>query len=849
MRRFRPTRATVFGQGLLRRLIQPSAADHQQAQTMALYAELKKQHARSPLSVPGNVERLAAAVVHRARAHRALPQMLVDTLTAAVRQLIACEAHLFELSPPAPQSSIAHGVAARTQLRQRLAFYADQDRLVAEWLDGLADAVAAVIARLPPLPEPDAGGMLLSAPLATLIGDPAHLVAELVAIALRHATDPLLDRHSTRPGATLAGLVTANLLRASHISYAAAQKAPERLRSPLADTDDAHTLVERYLAGTPLAALAMAPVPLAVTQDKRFEHQLLLSGTGYGKTQTIQHDIAAHLDRPPAQVPALVVIDSKRAMLDKIARLACFDPDRGTLAGRLIIIDPTDIDHPPALNIFAVNAARIATYGRAAQQQVLNSIIETFDYLFGALLDADMTQKQRLVFRYLARLMLAIPGANIHTLRQLLDPDTGNDLYAAYADTLSPAIRAFFDTEYLDKQYAGTRRQVLRRLWGVLENETLERMLAADANHVDLFDALNNRGAIVLVHTARDFLKDEKSSFLGRIFIALTLQAVFERAALPQYRRRPTFLYIDEASEYFGDTKIDGMLTQARQHACGVVLAHQYYHQATPALRASIAANTAIKQVGGVAFEDARALAPDMRCTPDFIARQTKTAQAATFAMHVRNLTPTAITRTVPFGTLEAQPKMSNAAYARLIAQNRARLSGGGAVPVPPGADPPPIHPVPLAIGKLRAGAQEYVTLPEHSLTLPAKLDTQAVGLCALHVLSLDRVRRHGAAFARFTLATGTGDTVAIERRIVDTVTVHPFGGKALHCPVVSLRFRIAHHDLTERFALAVNPVSEVLLGQPVLAGRFMVDSAAAFLLGTPKSTASPPATADDWRS
>jgi hypothetical protein len=301
-----------------------------------------------------------------------------------------------------------------------------------------------------------------------------------------------------------------------------------------------------------------------------------------------------------------------------------------------------------------------------------------------------MTQKQRLVFRYLARLMIQIPNATIHTLRELLDPQTGNDLYQAHADKLPAAIRAFFETEFMDRQYIGTRHQVLRRLWGILENPTLERMLSADQNRVDLFDALNNRGAIVLVHTARDFLKDEKSSFLGRIFIALTLQAVFERAALPERQRRPTFLYVDEASEYF-DGKIDDFLSQARQFRCGLLLAHQYLDQLkTPALKASIAANTSIKIAGGVADEDARALAPNMRTTPEFIARQTKTDKATNFAIHVRNLTPTAVTLTVPFGVLERQPTMSDAAYARLIADNRARLCGPATVPPAPNSQPTP---------------------------------------------------------------------------------------------------------------------------------------------------------------
>jgi len=689
MRKLARTRSPVFGEGWFGRLTQPSLRQREQSKTSALYAELERRHARSPMAARDLIDQMSTSIVQRVLAGRALPPMLTTALTTAARELVACEAYLFSLPHLTHQASIAQGVAARTQLRQRLAFFDNHQALVTEWLDGLVDALSAVVTRIPRLPNHDDASLLLPVPLTTFVNEPARLVTELVAIALRFASDPRLDRNATRPGVHLADLIMGNLLRASRISYADAAKRPERLSSPLTDTADATTLVNRYLGASPLAMLAMAPVPLGITEATRFEHMHLLAGSGFGKTQTLQWRILADLQRPPEHVPAMVVIDSKGAMLEKISRLACFDPDRGKLANRLIIIDPTDIDHPPGLNIFDLNTTRISTYGRGAQQQILNSIIELFDYIFGALLDADMTQKQRLVFRYIARLMLAIPGATIHTLRDLLDPQTGNDLYQTHAGKLTAPIRAFFEGEFLDKSYIGTRKQILRRLWGILENPTLESMLSADKNRIDLFAALN-AGSIVLVNTARDFLKDEKSSFLGRIFIALTLQAVFERAALPEHKRRATFLYIDEASEYF-DSKIDDLLTQARQHRCGLVLAHQYLDQLTSgALKASLAANTSIKLAGGVADEDARALAPNMRCKPEFIAQQTKTDRAATFAIYVRNVTPTAVTLTVPFGTLEAQPKMSDQAYARLIANNRARLSSPATIP------PEPRHPDPL---------------------------------------------------------------------------------------------------------------------------------------------------------
>ncbi len=254
------------------------------------------------------------------------------------------------------------------------------------------------------------------------------------------------------------------------------------------------------------------------------------------------------------------------------------------------MVDPTDIEHPPALGLFDLDLDRLGSYTARDREQIMNGVIELYDYIFGGLLGAELTQKQNVIFRYLARLMLVIPNATILTLKEVMqDPSA----FAPYFDKLDGMARDFFRTEFHDKQFADTKKQILRRLWGVLENPTFERLFSNPRNKLDMFAALNE-GKIVLVNTAKDFLKAERSSILGRFFIALTFQAALERAALPEAQRRPAFLYIDEAADYFDDT-IDGLLGQARKFKLGVVFAHQHLEQLSRPLLASIMTNTSIK--------------------------------------------------------------------------------------------------------------------------------------------------------------------------------------------------------------------------------------------------------------
>ena len=203
-----------------------------------------------------------------------------------------------------------------------------------------------------------------------------------------------------------------------------------------------------------------------------------------------------------------------------------------------------------------------------------------------------MTQKQTVVFRYVTRLMFHIPDATIHTLRDLLEPG-GEARYAAHIAKLEGSAKRFFETEFGGKEFTQTRQQVLRRLYGILENRSFERMFSHPQSKLDLFTEMN-AGKLILINTAKSLLKESGTEIFGRFFIALIAQAAQERATQPDWERMPTLVYVDEAQDYF-DRNIGLILTQARKFRIGMVLAHQYLGQLEPKLQEAFEANTSIK--------------------------------------------------------------------------------------------------------------------------------------------------------------------------------------------------------------------------------------------------------------
>ena len=430
---------------------------------------------------------------------------------------------------------------------------------------------------------------------------------------------------------------------------------------------DPKEMAEAYLGATPFIDFLSQSTQLVIPTKTRFEHMHVVAGTGHGKSQTLQYLIAQDLPAVAAGQRSVIVIDSQGDLIRTISQLEDFAPG-GHLADRLELIDPTDVEYPVSLNLFDVGKDRLDGYEALERERLTNSILELYDFVLGTLLDAGMTQKQSVIFRYVTRLMLHIDGATIHTLRELMEE--GSEIrFANDIAKLSGSARHFFETEFADREFKQTRKQVLRRLWGILENQTFERMFSHPKSKLDLFSEMN-AGKVILINTAKDLLKEQGTQIFGRFFIAMIAQAAQERATLAASKRLPTFVYVDEAADYF-DRNIGIILSQARKYNVGMVLAHQYLGQLDGKLQEAFSANTSIKLAGGVSAKDARALAPMLYCQPDLIEAQPK----GSFAAFVRGATASALPLSFPFGHMEAMDRMSQGQSSAVRAEMRSRYA------------------------------------------------------------------------------------------------------------------------------------------------------------------------------
>jgi hypothetical protein len=566
---FRPSTFTPF----LRRFTDERARDLQD--TRVLLERVRALHRASAYSAPDANIRVGGEIFG---SYGFLAEPLLPIFSQTLHNLLRLERPIFEC--PAIDLGRAHlslkeAVDLRHFLRAKEYFHAHEGRVIPLLEDGLSAIFGTIARMLPEAFDPSP----FTIPLIFSIPEPKVLLGNLISeVWQQKYVDAGLFVDVARS-------VYLNLCAVSGIIDPQNPKKPFKL--PADNDAPLQEIVESYFKGTPFYDFFLAPIPLKFTYEERYSHMHVLGGSGAGKTTLLQNLILNDLQSEDP--PALIIVDSQGDLINKLSHLALFDPDEGALADRLVLISPKDIKHPPAINIFDVNRERLERYDEAAKEQVTAGVIQTFDYLFAGLLGADLTAKQGVFFRFVARLMLALPqtlgrNATILDMIALMDEPAP---YKEAIQSLPPIQTGFFESDFQSKTFAQTKEQIRYRLNAILENPTLARLFTVPETRVDFFDVLNN-GGIILVDTAKDFLKGSSAHF-GRIIISLVLQAVLERAVIPEYERRPTFLIVDEAASYF-DSNIDDFLTEARKYKCGCVFAHQFLDQATSSLRASLAA-------------------------------------------------------------------------------------------------------------------------------------------------------------------------------------------------------------------------------------------------------------------
>ncbi|MGH9806762.1 MAG: type IV secretory system conjugative DNA transfer family protein [Terriglobia bacterium] len=337
--------------------------------------------------------------------------------------------------------------------------------------------------------------------------------------------------------------------------------------------------------------------PFAIDAETRRRHLHLIGQTGTGKTTLLKHLIAQDLRAGRG----VAVIDPLGGLAQAVLKLV-----PASRTHDVFYLDANNLSRPVAFNVLdEPDPDRHAT--------TADDVVAAFVHIFGPEAVGDRSQQ---VLRNSVRALLDTPAATLLCIPKLLT----HEAYRARVvrRVRDPVVRDYWTNQfanYDDRFRLEVTAPLLNKLDSLLSAPALRNIVGQPHSSIDLRRSMHE-GRIVIINLSKGAFGERNAHLLGALIVTKFAQAAFARAALPQHRRRPFYLYADEFQDYAsaGFTRI---LSQARAFALSLTLAHQFLGQLSEEQRQAAFGNAASFLSLRVGAEDAPLIAQHLGLDPE----------------------------------------------------------------------------------------------------------------------------------------------------------------------------------------------------------------------------------------
>ncbi len=369
-----------------------------------------------------------------------------------------------------------------------------------------------------------------------------------------------------------------------------------------------------------------AAVPVRLPAGDRSRHVYVVGATGTGKSTLLYNMIVQDIRAGKG----VGLLDPHGDLFRQV--LAAVPPER---AADVVLVDPSDFRFPPGVNLLETSGP----FREVQQGFVVNEMIRIFDRLY------DLRQTGGPIFEQYMRNALFLALSVRGYVPTLLDvcrifESTGYRMRLLAASS-NPSVASFW-REQAERAMGEASLQnlapyITSKLNQFTHNPILRPIIGQARSTVDLRRVMDE-GRILLVNLSKGMLGDLDCRLLGMVLMGKVFQAALGRAAVPQDRRRPFHLFVDEFQNFSTET-VSHMLSEARKFGLCLVLANQHLQQldtymapgqslpGTGGVLPSVLGNVATMVVLRTGPEDAPVLEPfvgpdlsvrDLQELPDF---------------------------------------------------------------------------------------------------------------------------------------------------------------------------------------------------------------------------------------
>jgi len=303
---------------------------------------------------------------------------------------------------------------------------------------------------------------------------------------------------------------------------------------------------------------------IGLTEEERETHMYIIGRTGSGKT-TMMFSMAKH---DIEQGRGMAFLDPHGDAADDLISII---PEKRL--NDLVFINPIDLKYPIGINILELTPGLDEDEAELEKEVVAEGVISLFRKVFSK---EEFTNAHRIeyVLRNAIYTSFTVEDRTIFTVYDLLNnPPFQKQVLARLKDE---NLKNFWKFEFGragDYQVVKMVGGVTAKIGRFLFSPTAKRILEQPRSTIN-FSELMDSGKIIICNLSQGKLGEDTSRLLGVTIMTKIQQASLKRSYIPENKRKPFYLYVDEFQNY-ATHSFTKMLSEGRKYKLRVTIAEQ----------------------------------------------------------------------------------------------------------------------------------------------------------------------------------------------------------------------------------------------------------------------------------
>jgi len=315
--------------------------------------------------------------------------------------------------------------------------------------------------------------------------------------------------------------------------------------------------------------------PIRSKEADRMRHIYMVGKTGVGKTVLFQNMIRQDIEEGRGVCYLDPNGDAAEWILNHVPKERADD---------VIYFDPSDIDRPFGLNMLEWKTVEQRDF-------LVQEAIQIFYKLFDPNQTGMVGPQFEHWMRNAALTLMAHPdgGTVIDIPRLFTDPDFEKDRTKYVTD---PVVKNFWE-----KQMAKTadfhKSEMLNyftsKFGRFMTNDMMRNIIGQNKSSFDFREVMDSK-KILICNLSKGKIGEINTFLLGMVIVSKIAMGAFSRQDVPEDKRTPFFLYVDEFQNFITDV-FATILSESRKYKLALNITNQYIAQMDDKIREAVIGN------------------------------------------------------------------------------------------------------------------------------------------------------------------------------------------------------------------------------------------------------------------